>query len=241
MLSGEREVVRLRPTLLSAPGVHLAALALALWSLVLQALFASKGWGGTVVWWQPWTWFVGNDIAAHGWAAVGPVGVALAAVLLFHNRLGLGVGIASACATSLLALALGRPAAEGLPIAAALVSGLVLAFAELRRRSRYLAITNLRLVAWSEFPRRRDWAARYADLVDLELRQGSLGRMVDVGTLVAVEADGSRTRFTGVARAGRVRALAEALVRNATATTYLRTSQNLDRQVADALAALQRR
>ena len=241
MLGGEREVVRLRPTLLSSPGVHVAALALGVWALVLSALFASKGWNGAVVWWQPWTWFVGNDIAAHLWAAVGPVGVGLAAGLLLNNRLGLAIGVVSACAASLLALLLGRPAAEGLPLAVAIVALLVLAFAELRRRSRHLAVTNLRLVAWSDFPLRRQWLARHADLVDLELRQGALGSLLDVGTLVAVEADGARTRFTGVARAARVRALAEALVRDATATSYLRNSQNLERQVADALAALQRR
>ncbi len=242
MLPGEREVVRLRPTTLSNPWVHVGALGLGLWALVLQALFSSRSWLETkVVWWQPWTWFVANDLAAHFWAATAPVGVGLALGLLAHKRLGLWLAVGSAIGASLVTLLLAIPAAQGLPVSVAAMAVLVLVFAELRRRSQHLAVTTLRLVAWQEFPRRREWTARHADLVDLELRQGALARGLGTGTLVAVQGDGSRTLFCNVARASRVRTLAEALVRQATATPYLRESQDLDRQVADALAALQRR
>jgi hypothetical protein len=245
MLSGEREAVRLKPSLLSNPWLHVAALLLAGWSLVLLALFTSKSWLETeVVWWKPWTWFVANDVAAHLWAAVGPVLVGLAYGLLGKKRAGLLVGCGSAVLASLLSLLEGQPpppATQVLPLNYALLALVLLLFAELRRRSQHLVLTNLRLVSWQGFPVRRQWIARHADLVELELRQGGVRSALDVGDLVAIEADGRRTVFCNVARARRVRALAQALVRQATATPYLRESQGLDRQVGDALAALQRR
>ncbi len=241
MLQGEREVVRLRPTLASNPWIHLAALGLLGWALVLWVLFGSHGWNTVVVWWQPWTWFVGNDLAAHLWAAIAPVGVGLALGLLAQRRTAMLGSFAAAGLASLFALLMRIPAAQALPVGVAITALLLLFFAEVRRRSRFLSVTNLRLVAWCEFPRRTAWEARHADLLELELHQRLLGRGFDVGTLVAIEAGGARVRFPGVARASRVRALVEALVRDVTATAYLRESQGTGRHVADALAELQRR
>ncbi len=240
-MPGEREVLRLRPTLLASPGMHLAGLGLAAWALVLVALYASEGWHSEVVWWQPWTWFVGNDLAAHLWAAVVPLGVGLGLGLLGGRTAALLIAIGCVSGAALFTLLLGRPGTEGLPIGVGLAALNLVLFAELRRRSRHLSLTTHRLVSWQTFPRRAEWVAHHADLVELELHQGSLGRLADVGTLVAVEAKGPGTKFPAVPRASQVHALAEALVRQATATPYLRESQNLDRQVADALAALQRR
>jgi hypothetical protein len=75
------------------------------------------------------------------------------------------------------------------------------------------------------------------------VRQGPLGRLADAGTLLPVAAPPSAhpLRLVGVRPLRRVLHLAQVLVRQATATDYLRERQGLEQQQAEALAALQRR
>jgi hypothetical protein len=125
-------------------------------------------------------------------------------------------------------------AAESVPL---------LAWAELRRLGTHHHVTNLRLVKRTTFPRRAEQAERHAELSDVDVRQGPLARAADVGTLLPLTSPPAAhpLRMAGVRPLARIRHLVEVLVRQATATEYLREQQGLERQQQEALAALQRR
>jgi len=242
LLPGEREVLRLHPSPLGWLGRYGIALLPAVWAGILWTAFHSPGWTAPERSFR--SIVVGSQFAAHLWSIGGlALGGWMLAVVRRSRavfRLALAIGLLA----TLLVLLARAPEREALPLAVATASLPLLAWAEGVRWSRTHHITTLRLVSRTTFPRRSEQAERHAELADIDLLQGPLGRLADVGTLqpvAAPPAPASTLRLVGVPRVRRVARLVQVLVRQATATDYLREQQGLDREQAEALAALQRR
>jgi hypothetical protein len=232
-LPGEREVLRSHPSPLGWLPRYALALLPAAWGGLLWLLFRSASWASA-----PRPASLVHFVAVAG---LGAGGLLLAAAR--RDRLPLALAIAIGLAASILAVALRAQPTDALPLAYALAAVPLLAWAELGRLGTHHHVTNLRLVVRTTFPRRGEQAERHAELADIDVRQGILGRLADVGTLlpVATPPPPRPLRLVGVRPLRRVLRLVEVLVRQATATDYLRERQGLERQQAEALAALQRR
>lgn len=239
LMPGEREVLRFRPSPLGWLGRYGAALLPALWGLALWAIFHSAAWhdGGLRA------LVLGSVFAAHV-DALG--GLALGGWALARLRrqpgllvLGLGLGVAA----SFVVILAGAQPTEGLPWTVAAGSLPLLAWAELSRLGTHHHVTNLRLVKRTTFPRRDEQAERHAELSDIDVKQSPLARPLDVGTLLPLTTPPAThpLRLVGARPLRRILHLLEVLVRQATATDYLREQQGLERQQQEALAALQRR
>ncbi|HEX2065333.1 MAG TPA: hypothetical protein VHI93_00835, partial [Candidatus Thermoplasmatota archaeon] len=234
------EVLRRHPSPLGWLPRYGVALLPALWGAALWALFHAAFWQDSaglrrVV--------VGSPFAAHLDALAGLLLGGWLLARLRGRRVFLHVAAALAAAASLGTLLGGLPEREALPLLVAAGSLPLLAWAELARLGTHHHATTLRLVVRTTFPRRTEQAARHAELSDIDVRQGVLGRLLDTGTLLPLAAPPAPRplRLVGVRPLRRVLRLVEVLVRQATATDYLRERQGLERQHAEALAALQRR
>jgi hypothetical protein len=118
----------------------------------------------------------------------------------------------------------------------------LLGLAELERRSRAYSLTNLRIAYAGGLFRRRTWSLQYADLTDLDGHQSPWGRAMGHGTLLPITAasQGVAQRLIGVRPYQKVRILLELLIRDATATEFLRDETGLKQKVGAALQALHR-
>lgn len=233
LLPGEREVLRLRPSPLGWLRRYAVALLPAAWGGALWLAFQSAAWrAGHHT--PPFVHFLGIAGLAAG-------GLVLAAAT--RRRLPFVLAAVLAVGATVLAASLRAEATQALSLTYALASVPLLAWAELRRLGTRYHVTTLRLMARTTFPRRSEQVERHAELTDVDVRQGPLGRLLDVGTLAPLAAPPSPQplRLAGVRPLRRVLHLVEVLVRQATATDYLRERQGLERQQAEALAALHRR
>ncbi|MEA3143565.1 MAG: hypothetical protein QOG31_889 [Thermoplasmata archaeon] len=239
-LPGEREVLRRHPSPLGWLRRYAVALLPALWGGALWLLFHAPAWRDAGNFRRI---FLGSQFAAHLDALAG---LALGGFLLnrlLGRRAFLNVAAAVGVAASLGTLLARLPERESLPLLVTASSLPLLAWAELARLGTHHHVTNLRLIVRTTFPRRTEQAERHAELSDIDVRQGPLGKLTDTGTLLPLAAPPSPhpLRLVGVRPLRRVLRLVEVLVRQATATDYLRERQGLERQQAEALAALQRR
>ena len=140
------------------------------------------------------------------------------------------------------------------------------ALAETDRRMRRYHLTNLRILHQGGLWDRRGWTLHYDTILDLDVRQTPLARMLGHGTIdpvLAAEKPGPLARPTkrrkvavpamkdpilpsiparmwGVRPLDRVRRLVEAFVTDATATEYLRSEQQTQKRVGQAMHDLGR-
>jgi hypothetical protein len=239
-LPREREVLRSRPHPLGWLRHYAAALLPVAWGGVLWLLFHAPAWQDTGGFRRI---LVGSQFAAH---LDSLAGLALGGLFLskaLRRRAFLHTALAIGAAASLWVLLTGANERDALPLLVAASGVPLLAWAELRRLGTHHHVTTLRLVVRTTFPRRGERVERHAELGDVDVRQGPLGKLFDVGTLLPVATSPSPhpLRLVGVRPLRRVLRLVEVLVRQATATEYLRKELGLERQQAEALAALQRR
>ncbi len=122
-----------------------------------------------------------------------------------------------------------------LTLAAACVAGLL--WAELRRATTSIHVTNVRTVLRTAIPA-REHAIHHADLADIDRQRAGLGA---AHHLSLVPRQGDKLRLRGVPDAPAVAELIALLAQRATATDYLRKSQDLDARIVDAIAAFHRR
>lgn len=240
LLPGEREVRHSHPHPLGWLRHYSLALLPLAWAELLWLLYHSPAWRDTpglsrIV--------LGSRFAAHLDALAGLWlgGLLLSRMLRRPSFLATALGIGAAA--SLLTLVVGADERNAIPLLVAASALPILAWAELRRLGTHHHLTTLRLVVRTTFPRRAERIERHAELGDIDVRQGPMGRLLDVGTLLPVGNPPSAhpLRLAGVRPLRRVLRLVEILVRQATATEYLREELGLERQQAEALAALQRR
>lgn len=130
-----------------------------------------------------------------------------------------------------------RTAAWLVPLSLAGACLLGFAWAETRRLTTRYHITNVRTVGRTAIPP-REHALHHADLADIDQRRAGAGR---VRHLVLVPRNGEAVALRGVAKPTEVAALIALLAQRATATDYLRKTQEIDARILDAVAAFHRR
>lgn len=235
LLPGEREEVRLHPAPLGSLGQYLEAAAPALIGSACVALFRSEAWReGPGPPWLPY---------AAGYVALAAFLVAAGAASALVRPARWPLVVAGAVAAVALATGIGLGNDPALAAAAAAACSIpLLGLAELERRSRTYHLTNLRVVYEGGVFRRRSWSLRYADLTDLDGRQSAWARFAGHGTLLPVStaSQGFAQRIASVRPYRRVRELLELLIRDATATDFLREETGLRQKREAALAAFQR-
>lgn len=253
LLPGERELVRLRPSLGAFAPRYLGGIALGLYGLLL-----AFGPGAQAL--DKWVLLTA--------AFAGPTLVGAALYLPRRRMLRFGLcGLAGLLAV-VLPIAYGDAiswpdvlwmtfAGEGLA---------ALALAETDRRMRRYHLTNLRILHLGGLWDRRGWTLHYDTILDLDVRQTPLARLFGHGTIdpvlaaekpqpsakptkrrkIAVPAmkdpihPGLPPRLWGVRPLDRVRRLVEAFVTDATATDYLRSEQQTQKRVGQAMQDLGR-
>jgi hypothetical protein len=250
LLPGERELVRLRPS----PGAflprYLGGTALLAWAAVVA--FGSLPTG-----------FLALVVIAAAVPVLGGLALYLPRRRMARLLLCFLSGGAVVVAAAMTALADPKVACA----AALAASGLfALVLTETDRRMRRYHLTNLRIVHLGGLWERRGWTLHYDAVLDLDVRQDPLGRILGHGTVVPVLAaekpqpvakptrrrkvavpaiqDGTPAglpaRLWGVRPIGRVRRLVEAFVTDATATDYLRSEQQTQKKVGQAMQELGR-
>jgi hypothetical protein len=253
LLPGERELVRLRPS----PGAflprYLGGVGLALYGLLLAFAPGTAGL-------DPWVVLVA--------AFAGPALVGAALYLPRRRMVRFVLCVAAGTAAVAVPILLDEPvtwrdllwwtmAAEGIA---------ALALAETDRRMRRYHLTNLRILHLGGLWDRRGWTLHYDTILDLDVRQTPLARLLGHGTIdpvlaaekpaplakptkrrkVAVPAmkdpilPSLPARLWGVRPLDRVRRLVEAFVTDATATEYLRSDQQTQKRVGQAMHDLGR-
>lgn len=244
LLPGERELVRLRPS----PGAWLGR-------YLLAAAWAA--WGAALLW-APFL----SDLkvtTAILFAFAGPALVAFALYLPArrHMRLVLAMLAAAGCAFVGVTQRMDAVAAS-----LAVAGAMAFLLAETDRRMRTYHLTSLRMVHEGGLWHRLGWTVHYDAILDLDQRQGPMGRLLGYGTLepvlrsparkvapptkrrrIAVPAMSDITvsaepRLAGVGRLRRVRHLVTCFVQDATATPYLREEQQTGQRVAKAMRDL---
>jgi hypothetical protein len=253
LLPGERELVRLRPSLGAFAPRYLGGVALGLYGVLLAF---GPGMSGVDQWLVLALAFAGPTLAG-------------AALYLPRRRMlrftlcGLG-GLLAA----VLLAAYGDELDWGrvLWMAFAGESLVAIALAETDRRMRRYHLTNLRILHLGGLWDRRGWTLHYDTILDLDVRQTPLARLFGHGTIdpvlaaekpqplakptkrrkIAVPAmkdpihPGLPPRLWGVRPLDRVRRLVEAFVTDATATDYLRSEQQTQKRVGQAMQDLGR-
>jgi len=250
LLPGERELVRLRPS----PGAflprYLGGLALLAWAALVAW---GPGMGGL------------PDQAFLLVAAAVPILGGLA--LYLPRRRMVRLVLALLAGVLVVVLVVAAPLDKRLAAGAALaIDGIVaLALAEADRRMRRYHLSNLRILFLGGLWDRRGWTLHYDTILDLDVRQDPLARLLGHGTVVPVQApekpqplakpakrrkvvpavqapqpQAAPVRIWGVRPVAKVRKLVEAFVTDATATDYLRESQQTSKRVGQAMADLGR-
>lgn len=260
LLPGERELVRLRPS----PGAflprYLGGVGLALWGLMLAFAPGTSGDGAGV---PRWILFAA--------AFAGPALVGAALYLPRRRMVRFVLCIAAGTAAVVVPIAFDGEATglswRHLLWLTFLVEGIAaLAIAETDRRMRRYHLTNLRILHLGGLWDRRGWTLHYDAILDLDVRQTPLARLLGHGTIdpvlaaekpaplakptkrrkVAVPAmkdpilPSIPARMWGVRPLDRVRKLVEAFVTDATATEYLRSEQQTQKRVGQAMHDLGR-
>lgn len=244
LLPGERELVRLRPTPAAWLGRYVLAI---LWA----------GWGAALLWAPGLATLKLTTALILAFA-----GPAFLAALLYlprrrHWRLGLALLAAASCAFVGVTQRLDAVAAS-----LAVAGAMALALTEADRRMRTYHLTNVRIVHEGGLWHKADWTLHYDAILDVDQKQGPLGRLFGYGTLEPVLRNPGRgvapptkrrkvavptmsditvaadAHLVNVGPLRPVRHLVTCFVQDATATPYLREEQQTGRRVADAIKAL---
>jgi hypothetical protein len=256
LLPGERELVRLRPSAGAFLPRYLGAVGLLLWA---AAVAYAPGLGSLL-----------DQAKGAPFLLIAAAVPALAGAALYLPRRRM-VRLALCLVTATLVVAapfmlggLADRLACGSVLAAAGILALVLT--ETDRRMRRYHLTNLRILHMGGLWDRRGWTLHYDTILDLDVRQTPLARMLGHGTIdpvlaaekpqpiakptkrrkVAVPAmkdpihPSLPARLWGVRPLDRVRRLVEAFVTDATATDYLRSEQQTQKRVGQAMHDLGR-
>lgn len=251
---GERELVRLRPGVGAFLPRWLGGLGLLAWAALVAW---SPGMSGLADWQLV--------LLAAAVPALAGLALYLPRRRIVRLVLVLLAAAAVAAAPALLADWSARLACAAL---LAFDGALALALTELDRRWRTYHLTNLRVLylggLWER--QRTAWTLHYDAVLDLDVRQTPLGRLFNHGTIEPVleepapaplakptkrrkaavpamqkvELPGARPRLWGVRPLPKVRRLVEAFVQDATATEYLRSEQQTQRRVGQAMQDLGR-
>lgn len=253
LLPGERELVRLRPS----PGAfvprYLGGVALAAYGLLLAFGPGTSGLDKRLV---------------LTFACLGPllVGAALYLPRRRMIRFSLCVGAAALAVLLPASVDAGGPWRDALWMTFGALAIAALALAETDRRMRRYHLTNLRVLYLGGLWDRRGWTLHYDAILDLDVRQTPIARLLGHGSIepvlqaqkpqpiakptkrrkVAVPAmkdpilPSAPARLWGVRPVNRVRRLVEAFVTDATATDYLRDEQQTQRKVGQAMQDLGR-
>lgn len=255
LLPGERELVRLRPSPGAFAPRYLGALGLALYGLLLGFSPGTEGLDAWVL------------LTA---AFAGPVLVGAALYLPRRRMVRFVLCVAAGAAAVVVPIAFdeGSGLAWQDLLWMTLVGEAVVAFAlaETDRRMRRYHLTNLRILHLGGLWDRRGWTLHYDTILDLDVRQTPLARLFGHGTIdpvlaaekpqpvarptkrrkVAVPAmkdpilPDLPAKLWGVRPLDRVRRLIEAFVTDATATDYLRSEQQTQKRVGQAMHDLGR-
>ena len=254
LLPGERELVRLRPSVGAFVPRYLGGLGLVAYGLLLAFAPGTEGLDPIVV-----------LVAAFA----GPTLVG--AALYLPRRRMLRFTLCALAGVAIVAWVVwtgldGQAVRAVLWMAFAACGLVALVLAETDRRMRRYHLTNLRILHLGGLWDRRGWTLHYDTILDLDVRQTPFARLAGHGTIepvlqaeapqpvarptkrrkVAVPAmkdpilPGLRPRLWGVRPLGRVRRLVEAFVTDATATDYLRSEQQTQKRVGQALHDLGR-
>jgi hypothetical protein len=253
LLPGERELVRLRPS----PGAflprYLGGMGLALYGLLLAFAPGTAGID---------TWIV--LVAAFAGPALAGAALYLPRRRMVRFVLCVAAGTAAVAVPVLYDGATSWRALLWWTLAGAGLVALILA--ETDRRMRRYHLTNLRILHLGGLWDRRGWTLHYDTILDLDVRQTPLARLLGHGTIdpvlaaekpaplakptkrrkVAVPAmkdpilPSAPARMWGVRPLDRVRRLVEAFVTDATATEYLRSEQQTQKRVGQAMHELGR-
>lgn len=252
LLPGERELVRLRPSPGAFAPRYLGGVALALWGVLLAFAPGTHGVGRTLL-----------LTAAFAGPALGGAALYLPRRRMVRLALCL-LGATAAVAVPMMwggsigwrHLMWWTLAAEGL---------VAILLAETDRRMQRYRLTNLRILHNGGLWDRRGWTLHYDAVLDLDVRQTPLGRLLGHGTIEPVLAaerprlpakaakrrkvvpamqqpalPGPPPRLWGVRPLPRVRRLVEAFVTDATATDFLRAEQQTQKKVGQAMEDLGR-
>lgn len=241
LLPGERELVRLRPTAGAWLGRYILATGWAAWG---AALLWAPGLAGLKL------------TTALALVFAGP---AFVASLLYlprrrHVRLGLVFLAAASCAFVGVTQRLDAVAAS-----LAVAGVMAFALAEADRRLRTYHLTNVRVVHEGGLWDKAGWTLHYDAILDVDQKQGPLGRVLGYGTLEPVLRNPTKTvaaptkrrkvavpamsditvradpHLVHVGPLRKVRHLLTCFVQDATATPYLREEQQTGRRVAQAI------
>lgn len=258
LLPGERELVRLRPSAGAFLPRYLGGLALIAWGALLAFSPATSADGAGM---EPW---VVLTCAFAGPALVG-CALYLPRRRMLRFTLALLGGVA-AVAVPILYDGDGRRWQDLLWWTLAAEGVLALALAETDRRLRRYHLTNLRILHAGGLWDRHGWTLHYDAVLDLDVRQDPLARLLGHGTIVPVLAaekpqpvakptkrrkvavpamkepvlPPAPARIWGVRPVERVRRVVEAFVTDATATDYLREEQQTQKRVGQAMHDLGR-
>jgi hypothetical protein len=257
LLPGERELVRLRPSLQFWVPRYLLASGFALWGLALPWIW-STGWHSNLV-----ESTVGLFVAVVFIPPSGPVLVALALYAAHQRWLRFALVVAGAIAASvtLALVALPDSTAAVLPVWFAL-SAVALLLTEIDRRMSHYHLTNLRMVYLGGLWSHASWTAHYESILDVDIRRNLLARILGYATLEPILSHAQELApptkrrkmavralentglippmLVGVGRWRVVARLVQAFIQDATSSDYLRAEQQTQRKVGDALRALGR-
>jgi hypothetical protein len=256
LLPGERELVRLRPSVGAFLPRLMGPVSLALWGLAVAYAPGFDALLGKA-----------NGLPFLLVAAAVPTlgGAALYAPKRRLLRLVLCLAAATAVmAAPFLPWGLGDRLACAVALWTAAAVAAVLA--ETDRRLRTYHLTNLRILHRGGLWDRAPWTLHYDAVLDLDSRQGPLGRLLGHGTLVPVLQEPGPAaiakptkrrkaavpamatpdlppvppRLWGVRPFVAVRELVEAFIQDATATAFLRADQQTQKRVGRAIRAVGR-
>lgn len=252
LLPGEKEEMSLHPAAASFFVRRLWAIAILLWGGILWAIFHSVWWTThtTSDWTAAWTWLWGTAQATYLWTLGGLVLGGWLACLPRGPWAKAWIGAFAGLAVCALVKVWFPQAPEfWLPVLTMFAALPAFFWLEMRRYGVTYHVTSMRLVVRTTVPRRSERSVLYSELVDLDAKASG---WPDTGTLIpvvrAATVAGSvgppqpppPPPMPGVRPLKRVRALVSLLAQRATASEVAKAEGALDRQVAEALAALHR-
>lgn len=208
----------------------------AIWGGALYLLFRSDVWSDRVDSLEKTTAYL---VAAA-------VPLAVTALLYATRRLWGRLFLATAGAVGAPAVGLYvGPGAYGvwIPITVAAVSIIAVVLTEVDRRLRAVRFTTLRVIVPAGMWGRDTYTAHYEAIQDIDAEQGPAGRLFGHGRLhlhlrKVKRHEAATIVLPAMRRFNRVRDLLTLLIREATASAYMRDSEKIPQRVAESLAGL---
>lgn len=234
LLAGEKEELRLHPSVPGWRRHYARTLPFAVIGLALYALTWLPAWQNHSPNGPFWSWLWGTPEALFIYLQLALTALGLASWLFRrrfdHLLLATGVGW----------VAIGWPLfthapAESAPLLTALATPVGLVWAEVRRATTTYHITNLRTAKRTVFPPSFQ-SIHHTDLMDVDAKP-ILGTQSAHLLLLGHDRN---VNLVGIPHAPEVREILALLTQRATATEYLRKTQELDARLLDALARMNR-